>query len=116
MEDRQEKAAQDGCPDGTDLIMTVELEDGTQVECSVLTIFPVDGRQYIVLLPEGEEDAYLYRYHETPEGEPVLDCIESDEEYEAVQDRYEEILDEEEFDQLVPAEELDLPPEEDGEA
>ena len=95
------------CPDGEDLILTLELDDGPILECSVLPVFPVDGRQYIALLPEGADeedgDIYFYRYQETPEGEPVLSSIETDEEFDAVLDRYDEILDEAEYDQLVAA-------------
>ena len=97
------------CPDGEDLVMTLELDDGTQLECSVLTIFPVDGKQYSALLPEGpdkeEGDIFFYRYHETPDGQPVLDSIADDDEFEAVIDRYDEILDEAEYDEYVSEEE-----------
>lgn len=97
------------CPDGEDLVMTLELDDGTQLVCAVLTIFPVDGRQYIALLPEGESeedgDIFFYRYRETPDGQPVLESIERDDEFEAVIDRYDEILDEAEYDELVSPEE-----------
>lgn len=107
MENNQERNG--GCPDGEDLVMTLELDDGTQMVCSVLTIFPVDGQQYIALLPDGsseeEGDIFFYRYHETPDGQPVLGSIDGDDEFEAVTDRYDEILDEAEYDELVPAEE-----------
>lgn len=114
MENRQDcdcGCCDGGCCDGEDLVMTLELDDGTQLVCSVLTIFPVDGKQYIALLPDGEDeeegDIFFYRYSETPDGQPILGCIEGDEEYEAVIDRFDEILDEEEYDELVPADEAD---------
>ena len=31
--------------------VTLELDDGTTIECAVLTIFPVDDKDYIALLP-----------------------------------------------------------------
>ena len=112
MENGQDCGCCDGsCCDGEDMVMTLELDDGTQLVCSVLTIFPVDGRQYIALLRDGEDeeegDIFFYRYSETPDGQPVLGCIEGAEEYEAVIDRFDEILDEEEYDELVPADEAD---------
>ena len=97
--------------------MTVELEldNGDKVNCSIITILEVDGRDYIALLPLDEEnndneegELWFYRYSENPDDpneEPVLDIIESDEEYEAVMDAFDEFLDSAEFDELV--EEID---------
>ncbi len=85
----------------------IELEDGTVVNCEVITILEVSGKEYIVLLPEGqtgdEQDVWFYGYSENPDDpneEPELTYIESDEEYEAVTDAFDEYLDECEFDQL----------------
>lgn len=70
--------------------------------------FPVDGQQYIALQPEDEEhgeDIYLYRFSEDENGQPVLGMIETEDEYEAVADRFDEILDEAEYDEIVGDEE-----------
>ena len=94
--------------DMEDLSITLELEDGTVLECSVLARFPVDGQQYIALQPEDEEhgeDMYLYRCSEDEHGQPVLGMIETEDEYEAVADRFDEILDEAEYDEIVGDEE-----------
>ncbi len=87
--------------------LTLELDDGSTVECVVVTIFDVEDKQYIALLPmnekgEIEEDApvYLYRFHDLGNDEVDLESIEDDEEFEKVSDAYDEILDEEEFDAL----------------
>ncbi len=92
--------------------VTLELDDGSTIECAVLTIFPVDDKDYIALLPlEGasaeEGEVYLYRYLETPEGEPTLDNIQNDDEYEAVSDAFDELLDAQEYDEIVGEDELD---------
>ena len=50
---------------------------------------------------------YLYRYSETEDGTPVLDNIESDEEYEIVADAFDELLDSQEYDELISEEELE---------
>lgn len=99
--------------DGEDghMTVTLTLDDDSQMECIVLTTFEAAGRNYIALLPtnppEGEEgEVYLYRFVTGPNGEPDLQNIEDDEEYEAVADAFEEILDAAEFDELV-EEELD---------
>ena len=94
--------------DVTDLTITLELDDGTELECDVLARYPVNGQQYIALAPVGSDDIiddiFLYRFAEDADGEPVLTNIESDEEYDAAADRFDEILDEMEFDDIVDAE------------
>ncbi|MCM1192377.1 MAG: DUF1292 domain-containing protein [Butyrivibrio sp.] len=92
--------------------MTVELEldDGTNVNCAVITIITVNSKDYIVLLPLNEEgenedgEVWFYRYSENPDDpneEPVLDYIDDDDEYEAVADAFDEYLDNCEFDELI---------------
>ena len=34
--------------------ITLTMEDDTEVECAILTIFPVDAKEYIALLPLDE--------------------------------------------------------------
>ncbi|MDE5587799.1 MAG: DUF1292 domain-containing protein [Acetatifactor sp.] len=98
--------------------MTVELEldDGTNVNCAVITIITVNSKDYIVLLPLNEEgenedgEVWFYRYSENPDDpneEPVLDYIDDDDEYEAVADAFDEYLDNCEFDELIEDEEED---------
>ncbi|MBQ2981015.1 MAG: DUF1292 domain-containing protein [Lachnospiraceae bacterium] len=89
-----------------EMFVTLTLDDDTEVECIVITIFEADGKDYIALLPiddenEDEGEVYLYRYSEDAEGNPILDNIESDEEYEVVADRFDEWLDEQEYDEIV---------------
>lgn len=89
-----------------EMFVTLTLDDDTEVECIVITIFEADGKDYIALLPiddenEDEGEVYLYRYSEDAEGNPILDNIESDDEYEVVADRFDEWLDEQEYDEIV---------------
>lgn len=48
--------------------ITLTMEDDTEVECAILTIFPVDAKEYIALLPLDEEgqnhdgEVYLYSF------------------------------------------------------
>ena len=81
-----------------DVVVTLNLDDGSEVTCEILTIFDLDDQDYIVLLPlteDGEEtpegEVYIYRYFEDETGAPSLDNIESDEEYAAVSAKFEEI-------------------------
>ncbi|HIX23487.1 MAG TPA: DUF1292 domain-containing protein [Candidatus Lachnoclostridium avicola] len=94
-----------------EMTVTLTLDDGSQLECVILTIFEAGGRDYIALLPMEGEDAdegevYLYRYTEI-DGNPDLQNIEDDEEYEIVADAFDELLDEQEYDELVGEDELD---------
>ena len=90
-----------------DMFVTLDLEDGSSVECQILTIFEADGRDYIALLPLDENgdtnedgEVFIYRYSEDAEGNPSLENIEDDDEYEVVSDRFDELLDEAEFEDL----------------
>ena len=87
--------------------MTLDLDDGGKLECIVLNVFPVNNREYIALLPmndEGhvEEDAqiFLYRFEELGDVEVNLETIEDDDEFELVSDYFDEMLDEQEFNEL----------------
>ncbi len=96
-----------------EMTVTLDLEDGSSVTCSIVTILTVRERDYIVLLPldaDGENEdgeVWFYRYsenEENPNEEPELTYIEDDEEYEIVSDAFDEYLDNVEFDELVEAE------------
>lgn len=96
-----------------EMTVTLTLDDDTEVECVVLTIFNAGEREYIALLPmEGvdseEGEVYLYRYSETEDGEPNLDNIEDDDEYEIVAEAFDELLDSQEYDELVGEDEAEV--------
>ena len=81
-----------------EMTVTLTLDDGTELECVVLTIFEAGEKEYIALLPlDGREaedgEVYLYRYVEDINGNPDLENIDSDEEYEIVADAFDELLD-----------------------
>lgn len=89
-----------------EMTVTLTLDDDTEVECVVLTVFTAGEKEYIALLPmEGadseEGEVYLYRYSETESGEPTLDNIEDDDEYEVVAEAFDELLDSQEYDELI---------------
>ena len=100
-----ENKVYDEALDEDDLVLTLEMEDGTTEDCIVLSIFPMDDQQYIALLPAAQADdedgdVYLYGYTEDEEGNPILSDIEDDDEFEAVCDRFDEVCDEEDFEEL----------------
>lgn len=87
------------------ITVTLTLDNDEVVECAVLTTYTAGTQEYIALLPlddEGEpdgSDVYLYRYSEE-NGEPVLENIHDDEEYEIAADAFDEWMDEQEFEDL----------------
>jgi len=92
-----------------EMTVDIELEDGTQVTCEVVTVLEVDGKDYIVLLPAGQDentedlDVWFYELKENADDEnadPELIYIEDDEVYEAVVDKFDEYLDTLEFEDL----------------
>ncbi|NLL79027.1 MAG: DUF1292 domain-containing protein [Clostridiales bacterium] len=96
-----------------EMTVDLELEDGSNVTCGIVTILTVQKQDYIVLLPLNEDgknedgEVWFYRYFEDENNvnaEPELQYIEDDEEYEMVSDAFDEYLDNAEFDELVDGE------------
>lgn len=73
-------------------IITLTLDNDTEVQCNVLGIFDCNEKEYIALLPEEGHDVYLYRYNELGEDEIELVNIEDDTEYEAVSKEFEALF------------------------
>ena len=97
----------DDCNCGEEnLTVTLTLDNDEVLECAVLTIFSAGDRQYIALLPledaedTEEGDVFIYRFEEDENGEPTLDNIEDDDEYELAADAFDEWLDEKDFEEL----------------
>lgn len=97
-----------------EMTVDLELDDGTNVTCAIITILTVDAKDYIVLLPLNEQgenedgEVWFYRYSENPDDpneEPVLDFIEDNDEFEKVSEAFDEYLDNCEFDELIDEEE-----------
>lgn len=85
--------------------VTLYLDNDETIECQILCVLDVNEQQYIALLPPDEEGGeeslvYIYRYTQDADGEPGLESIEDDEEYEAVCDAYDEWLDTMEYEAL----------------
>ena len=85
-------------------IITLTLDDDSEVDCAILAIFPVNGKDYIALLPldeeEDDDEVLIYRFIDKGDDEdPEIENIEDDDEYDAVADAFDELLDEMEFDE-----------------
>lgn len=86
--------------------VTLTLDDDSEVTCAILTIFPAGEGEYIALLPLDENgentdgEVYLYRYLENENGQPSLENIETEEEYEIAADAFDEMMDAQEFEEM----------------
>jgi len=89
-----------------EMYVELDLEDG-KVDCAIVTIFECNGRDYIALLPLDEKgenhdgEVWIYRHHEDADGNPSLEYIDDEEEYEAASDAFDEYQDAQEFDELI---------------
>lgn len=97
---------------GEEMTVTLDLDDGRHVTCAVVTIFTVEAKDYIALMPldengeNGDGTVWFYRYEEDlsdSNKEPVLTYIKDDSEFEKVEEAFDEYLDSCEFDELIEA-------------
>lgn len=92
-----------------EVTVTLELDDDTEVTCTVVTLLSIDNKRYIVLMPLEENgdankdgEVWFYHYSEDendPLKDPGLHYIDDDAEYERVADAFDEYLDSIEFDE-----------------
>ena len=79
-------------------LMHIQLEDGSDVACEVVTILEIDGCEYdyIVLAPVEDEElnVMIFRYIEDENGDVTLDNIGTDEEFEKVSAVFDDWYDE----------------------
>lgn len=70
--------------------ITLEFEDGEDEECLVTGLYEIEGKKYLAVVVDFDEDAdpeetelegYIYEYVDAGEGEFELLDIESDEEF-----------------------------------
>ena len=106
MSEQQHNCGHDDCCGHDEAPMvTLTLDNDEVVNCAILTIYEAGENEYIALLPldengESEEgDVYIYRYKETAPGEPELENIEDDDEYEIAADAFDEWMDTQEFEE-----------------
>lgn len=99
-----------------EMTVELELEDGTNVTCAIITILEVEAKEYIVLMPLDENgqnedgEVWFYRYSENPDDpdeEPELGFIDDDAEYEKVEEAFDQYLDSCEFDELIDGDEAE---------
>lgn len=76
--------------------ITLEFDDGVEVECEIMGVFDFEGKEYIALIPNDDtDDVYIYGYKEIGEDEFELVDIEDDAEFEKVVSEFDKIMTEE---------------------
>lgn len=84
------------CADDEADYLTLEFDDGQEVECEIMGVFEFNGKEYIALIPDdGTDDVYIYGYKETNDESFELIDIEDDEEFNKVVEEFERIVAEE---------------------
>ena len=78
-------------------VITLEFDDGAEIECEIMGVFDYNGKEYIALIPDdGTDDVYICGYKEVGEDEFELVDIEDDAEFESVVAEFDKIMMEEE--------------------
>ena len=78
-------------------VITLEFDDGVELECEIMGVFDFEGKEYIALIPDdGTDDVYLYGYKEVGEEEFELVDIEDEDEFNAAIEVFEQLVIEEE--------------------
>lgn len=77
-------------------IITLEFDDGVELECEIMGVFDCDGKDYIALIPlDDSDDVYIYGYNEVGDDEFELVDIEDEKLFEHVVQEFEAIMAEE---------------------
>ena len=85
-------------------VVTLTLDDNEEVECSIITTYEIEDKEYIVLLPLDENgDVWIYRFVRDTTGgnDHEIINIEDDDEYEIAVDKFDEWLDTQEFNEVI---------------
>ncbi|MEG1067135.1 MAG: DUF1292 domain-containing protein [Anaerovoracaceae bacterium] len=73
--------------------ITLEFDDGAEVECEIMGVFDFEGSDYIALIPDDDsDDVYIYGYKEVGEEEFELIDIDDDALFEKVVAEFDAIV------------------------
>ena len=74
-------------------VITLEFDDGVELECEIMGVFEHAGKEYIALIPDDDsDDVYIYGYKEVGDDEFELVDIEDDAEFEAAVAEFDAIM------------------------
>ena len=83
-----------GLQDINEMSVALTLDDGTEMVCGVEAIFPVQGKDYIALVPFGEENTEVLLYRFELIGDDLnLESIDNDDEFKLVAEAYDSLVD-----------------------
>ena len=79
-------------------IITLEFDDGVELECEIMGVFEYNGKEYIALIPQDDsDDVYIYGYKEVGEEEFELVDIEDEDEFNGAVAEFEAIMENPDF-------------------
>lgn len=79
--------------DDEPIIITLEFEDGVEVEAETMGVFDVDGKEYIALEPlDDSDDVLIFGYKDIDEEDFELIDIEDEKEFERVVSVFDAIM------------------------
>ena len=86
-----------------DLTVTIEDEDGNETDCDVILIFELEDQDYVALTPSsGEPDEiYLFRCNYDGGDTMEIESIEDEDEFNDVQETFEYIMEQEEWNDMM---------------
>ena len=70
--------------------LTLEFDDGEEVECEIMGTFDADGVEYIALYQKEADEVYIYRFIATDDGFELGDL--SEEEFELAGKEFDAIM------------------------
>jgi len=93
MADKKNKTRDEIENEDEPLIITLEFDDGDEIETEALGIFEALGKEYIALAPHDDtDDVYIYGYKEIGDEEFELIDIEDEEEFNKVVEEFDALM------------------------
>ena len=111
MTDEKKTCHDECCEEETMEVITITLEDDSEVDCYVILTYELDGKDYIALLPEDADEISLYTYKELEDGDLELENIEDDMEFERAAEAFHALYEDEACDCECDDEDCDQNPE-----
>ncbi len=76
-------------------VITLEFEDGEELECEIIGTFDVNDEEFIALVPDDNSgDVYIYAFSETEDGFDINE-IEDEDKFNMVVAEFEKLMEEE---------------------
>jgi uncharacterized protein YrzB (UPF0473 family) len=75
------------------LTLTLTLEDGKELNCEVLATIEHNDVEYIAVLPQDEDEFWIYEYSENEDGTLNIENIDDDSIFDEVGKAFEEMFD-----------------------